>query len=108
MPRSPPQPILLSVAYVNFAAGRTGEGVDSLERARAANPDSVIPRVGLAAYYEREGQHAEAAAAVQEILRVAPDLSAERAMELVPALERMLSSEELARFPDTLHKAGLP
>jgi hypothetical protein len=47
-------------------------------------------------------------AAVQEMLPVVPDLSAERAMELVPGLERILTSEELAQFPDNLQKAGLP
>jgi hypothetical protein len=44
----------------------------------------------------------------QEILRVVPDLSAERAMELIPGLEGMLSPEELAQYPDNLRKAGLP
>ena len=44
----------------------------------------------------------------QEILRVVPDLSTERAMELIPGLERMLSSEELAQYSDNLRKAGLP
>jgi hypothetical protein len=52
--------------------------------------------------------HAKAAAAVQEVLRVVPDLSAERAMELIPGLERMLSSEELAQYQEALRKAGLP
>jgi TolB-like protein/class 3 adenylate cyclase/Tfp pilus assembly protein PilF len=107
-PRSPPQEVLISVAYVNFAAGRREEGADFLERARAARPESLVPRVGLAVYYEMEGQHAKAAAAVQEILRVAPDLTAERAMELIPGLERTVSSEELAQYPDNLRKAGLP
>jgi adenylate cyclase len=107
-PRSPVPGVLISVAYVNFAAGRREEGADFLERARAANPESLVPRVALAAYYEMEGQHAKAAAVAQEILRVVPDLTAERAMELIPGLERTLSSEELAQYPDTLRKAGLP
>jgi adenylate cyclase len=107
-PRSPFQAVLLSVAYVNFAAGRREEGADFLERARAASPDSLIPRVALAAHYEQEGQHAKAAAVVREMLRVVPDLTAEQAMDLIPGLERTVSSEELAQFPDTLRKAGLP
>ena len=98
----------MSVAYVNFVAGRSEEGVDFLERARAASPDSLIPRVALAAYYEREGQHAKAAAVVQEILRVVPDLTAERAMELIPGLASTASSGELAQYRDNLRKAGLP
>jgi hypothetical protein len=96
------------VAYVNFAAGRREEGVKFLERARVAGPESLLPRVVLAGFYEQEGQHAKAAAAVREMLRVVPDLTAERAMELIPGLERMLSSEELAQYPDNLCEAGLP
>jgi adenylate cyclase len=107
-PRSPFPAVLVSVGYVNFAAGRREEGVDFLERARAANPESLPPRVALAGYYEQEGQHAKAAAVAEEILRVVPDLSAERAMELIPGLEQAVSSEELAQFPDNLRKAGLP
>jgi cytochrome c-type biogenesis protein CcmH/NrfG len=107
-PRSPFPAVLLSVAYVNFAAGRREEGVDFLERARAVSPESLAARVALAAYYEQEGQHAKAAAAVREMLRVVPKLTAERAMELIPGLERILSSEELAQYPDNLRKAGLP
>jgi adenylate cyclase len=107
-PRLPNLTLLASVAAVNFAADRREEGADFLERARAASPDSLPPRVVLAAYYEQEGEHAKAAAAVREMLRVVPDLTAKRAMELIPGLDSVLSSEELARFPDTLRKAGLP
>jgi len=107
-PRAPVPVVLTSVAYVNFAAGRREEAVDFLERVRAAAPESLPVRVSLAAYYEQEGQHAKAAAVAQEILRVVPDLSAERAMELIPGLEGMLSSEELAQYQEALRKAGLP
>jgi adenylate cyclase len=107
-PRSPAPALLVSVAYVNFAAGRKEEGVEFFERLRTANPEVLPPRVLLAGYYEGEGQHAKAAAAVQEILRVVPDLTAERAMDLLPGLERAVSSEEFAEFPDNLRKAGLP
>jgi adenylate cyclase len=107
-PRAPLGAVLVGVGYVNFAAGRREEGVDFLERARAAAPESLPVRVMLAGYYEQEGQHAKAAAVAQEMLRVVPELTAESAMELIPGLERILSSEELARFPDNLRKAGLP
>jgi adenylate cyclase len=107
-PRAPVPALLVSVAYVNFVAGRREEAADFFERARVAGPESLPPRVWLAGYYEQEGQHAKAAAAAQEIVRVAPDLNAERAMELIPGLERLLSSEEFAQFPDNLRKAGLP
>jgi adenylate cyclase len=107
-PRAPISGVLVSVAYVNFAAGRRDEAVDFLERARAAAPDGLPQRVMLAAYYEQEGEHAKAASVAEEMLRVVPDLSAERAMELIPGLDQILSSEELAQFPDNLRKAGLP
>jgi adenylate cyclase len=107
-PRLPSMTLLASVAYVNVAAGRREEGMDFMERARAASPDSLAPRVALAAYYEQEGQHAKATAAVREMLRVVPDLTAERAMELIPGLERTVRSEELAHYPDLLREAGLP
>ncbi len=60
------------------------------------------------AYYEREGRHAEAQTAVREILRVVPDLTVERAMQLVPGWEDLLGPEDFARFPDDLRTAGLP
>jgi hypothetical protein len=93
---------------VNFAAGRRDEAVEFFERSRAVAPESLPVRVMLAGYYEQEDQHAKAAAVAEEMLRVVPDLSAERAMELIPGLERILSSEEYAQFPDNLRKAGLP
>jgi tetratricopeptide (TPR) repeat protein len=107
-PRAPPGALLMSVAYVNFAAGRREEAVNFLERVRGAGPESLPARVLLAGYYEQEGEHAKAAAVAQEMLRVVPNLSAERAMELIPGPEKILSPEELARFPDNLRKAGLP
>lgn len=42
------------------------------------------------------------------MLRVRPDLTADDAMELIPGLERVLSAEELASYPDHLRAAGLP
>jgi adenylate cyclase len=107
-PRAPAPAVLTSVAYVNFAAGRRQEAVDFLERARVAQPENLPVRVALVTYYEQEGQHAKATAVAQEILRVLPDLTVERAMELVPGLDQILSDEEYAEFPDNLRKAGLP
>lgn len=62
----------------------------------------------LAGYYGQEGQHAKAATVAEEMLQVVPDLSAKKAMELIPGLDRILSSEEYEQFPDNLRKAGLP
>ncbi len=100
--------LLMTVAYVNWAAGRRAEAVELMERVRLANPDNILARVGLAVYYEGEGQHEEAVAAAREILRVRPDLTAEGAMQLLPGLEAIVDADEFARYPDTLRSAGLP
>ncbi len=60
------------------------------------------------AYYEREGRHEEAQTAVREVLLVVPDLTVERALQLVPGWEDLLGPEEFARTPDALRTAGLP
>jgi class 3 adenylate cyclase len=69
-------------------------------------PDPVhVFRVKL----EAEARAPEKArAVVAEILRVTPDLTVERAMDLILGLDQILSPEELARYPDYLRKAGLP
>jgi adenylate cyclase len=105
-PRSPTG-LLMFVAYVNFGAGRRREAVELLEQVRAANPDDIVSRVGLAVVYEQEGRHEDASAAVREILLVTPDLTVERAMKLIPRWESILSAQEFAQVPDNLGKAGL-
>ncbi len=107
-PRAPTSAVLLTVAYVNFAAGRQEEAVNFMERARTENPELLLPRIALAARYEQEGEHEKARAAAAEILAITPDLTAEIAMEMIPGLERMLRPDEFARYPDNLRKAGLP
>jgi adenylate cyclase len=107
-PRAPITAVLVSVSYVNFAAGRRREAVEFMERACAGSPDFVTGRVTLAGFYELEGAHEKARAEVAEIQRMRPDLSAEDAMELIPGLERLMSPEEFAHFPDHLRTAGLP
>jgi adenylate cyclase len=98
----PPPPLLLSVAFVNFAAGREAEAVEMMEQVRSSNPDNLVARAPLAVYYEQEGRHAEARAAVAEIKQIQPHLTADELMEIVPGLERMSSAV------DHLRKAGLP
>jgi tetratricopeptide (TPR) repeat protein len=107
-PRAPHPGVIAIAAYVNLAAGRRQEAVELFEQARAVYPGDVIGRIVLAAFYEEEGAHEKAQAVVAEILRVTPDLTVERAMDLIPWLDQILSPEELARLPDYLRKAGLP
>ena len=71
------------------------------ERARVANPDLITARIPLAALYESEGRHEEARAAVQEILRVNPDFTADHAAQLSRG---WLTPERIK----ALRSAGLP
>ena len=108
-PRSGPGGNLLMIAaYVNYGAGRRAEAIDLLERVRLASPDNVTVRVTLTGFYGQAGHREEARAAAREALRVTPDLTTERAMQLIPAWEAIVDPEEFARYPDYLRTAGLP
>jgi len=106
-PRAP-RALLVSVAWVNYGAGRREEAVEMWERVRETSPDFIVARIPLAAYYEQGGQHERAAALVEEILRVRADFTAQDAIDLMPGAERAIGSEEFAQFTDALRKAGLP
>jgi adenylate cyclase len=101
----PPAFYLVAVGWVNLRAGREREAVEMWERARAANPDLIHARVALASHYEEQGRHEEARAAVEEILRVNPELTAKQAATM--AVERT-GSEYLAEVEAHLRSAGLP
>jgi tetratricopeptide (TPR) repeat protein len=107
-PRAPISAVLIAVAWVNLAADRRPEAVAFLEKTRDAAPEVLAARVALAVLYEQGGEHAKAGREVDEILRIRPDVTADTAMELVPAGAQLLGAEELARYPDLLRAAGLP
>ncbi len=99
-PRPPPM-FLVVIAAVNFVAGRTQEAVEMYGQARAASPDLITARLGLAYLYESEGRHEEARAMVQEILRLNPHSTAYHAAQLsggATAPEQTMA----------LRRAGLP
>ena len=106
-PRAPTA-LLVTVAFVNYGAGRREEAVEMLERVREANPDLIGALIVLAAHYEQEGQHDRASAVVEEILRVRADFTVQEAIDLLAGLEAILGSEEFGQFTDALRKAGLP
>lgn len=64
-------------AWVNAVAGRREKAVEFFEQARRENPDLVIPRANLAAWYEAKGDHEQASVLVGEILDVVPGFTAE-------------------------------
>ena len=106
-PRAPTG-LRMSLAQVNFAAGRRVEAVAQLEHLRKANPDHIASRVVLAAHYEREGRHGQASTAVGEILRVNPDFDVDRAEAMFPNAEQVFGTQEFAEIVDALRTAGLP
>jgi adenylate cyclase len=101
----PPARYLVGVGWVNLRAGREREAVQMWERARAENPDQVFARVALASHYAERGRHEEARAAVEEILRVSPDLTAKKAASM--GFERF-DPEYFAELEERLRSAGLP
>jgi adenylate cyclase len=103
-----PRALLMIVAFVNLAAGRTEKGIEQMERVRNANPDNILSRLVLADHYEREGRHDQASIAVSEILRTVPDFSVENLLMGFPNLRRNLGFEAFVERVDALRKAGLP
>jgi len=106
-PRAP-SALMVSLALVNYGAGRREEAVEMLERARDASLDLIGGQIVLAAHYEQEGQHDRASAVVEEILRVRADFTVQEAIDLLTGLEPILGSNEFAQFTDALRNAGLP
>ncbi len=95
-------PAWVGLAYVNLRAGRTEQGIELLERVRAANADMVLARIALAGYYESVGRHDEAIVVAQEILRVNPDLTVEQALTRAPP------GFDRNEFAENPRSAGLP
>ena len=93
----------IQVAYIIFGAGRTEKAVELWEEVRAANRDTIVARIPLAALYESEGRHEESRALVQEILAVNPNLTAESAAQLV-----LIWGFDRDEAGDNLRSAGLP
>jgi predicted Zn-dependent protease len=106
-PRAPSM-VLINVAFVNIVAGRREKAAEQLESVRTANPDHIASRALLAAYYEREGLHDQASAAVAEILRITPDFSVATAREMGAGFENAIGPEEFAAYMEALGEAGLP
>jgi TolB-like protein/DNA-binding winged helix-turn-helix (wHTH) protein len=88
-------------AWVNATAGRREKAVEFFEQARRDNPDLVIPRANLAAWYEANGNHEEARILTGEILGVVPSFTAERGA-------RHVSPQLCDGARELLARAGLP
>jgi TolB-like protein/Tfp pilus assembly protein PilF len=104
----PPHGLLMALAYINYGAGRKAEAIELLEKVRRENEDNILVRVGLTAFHQREGDKQYAHELTQQILRINPDITAEIAKGLIPALERIHPKSEVDRYADDLAAAGLP
>ena len=89
------------VGYVYFAAGRMEEGAAVFETLRAANPDLIVARIPLVAYYVEIGEEDRAREIAAEILEVNPSFTAESA---ALGSAGILEEEDVAR----LRSVGLP
>ncbi|MBW2279291.1 MAG: tetratricopeptide repeat protein [Deltaproteobacteria bacterium] len=66
------------LGYAYMQAGRADEATELFERSRRADPNLILPRLGLMSLYLGSGQGEEARRVVDEILEINPDLTAER------------------------------
>ncbi len=66
------------LGYAYMRAGRPDEGTELFERARRADPNLILPRLGLISLYHGSGRDEEARRLVAEILAINPDLTAEK------------------------------
>jgi TolB-like protein len=104
----PPHGLLMALSYINYGAGRKAESIALVEKVRAENKDNILARVALAAYHQREGDQEYAKTLAREILEINPEMTVERGMELIPALEKITPKNEFVRYADDLAAAGLP
>ena len=92
----------LGIAYrVN---GQYEKAIEICKKALSDSPDNVSEYITLAASYSPINRAEDASKAVEEILRIQPDLSLEYFVNTLP----YKNQEELDKFINALRKAGLP
>ena len=89
----------MTIAFVNYRAGRIDEAVAHMERAAAQNPDLILPRLLLIFHNDAEGRSGDARVIAAEIRAINPDLTAAEANRMGAS-----SFEGLEAF----RRAGLP
>jgi len=94
---------LAATGWAHFAAGRYEEAIEWLEQSRQSKPDHNLAHRGLAASYAIVGRLEEARAALEEELRLEPDISIEKVRFELSATD----PDFLERYCDALRKAGM-
>jgi TolB-like protein len=103
-PRDPAKELFLfATAVAHFAAGRYTESVEWAQRMLRHDPRAELAYRTLAASYAQLGRLDEARSALDEALRLEPDLSLRKVRHQNPTTD----PEFLARWLDGLRKAGL-
>ena len=101
---NPAPGILGLLAVLNYRVNRVDKAVELWERARAASPDFIGPRLQLTYHYETTGEHDRARELAGEIRRINSTLTVSDAEEL----SRVLLPNEPTAYLDALRRAGLP
>jgi tetratricopeptide (TPR) repeat protein len=103
-PHSPGKGLFFeSMAWAHFAAGRYGEAVAWARRTLEFDPRDDLAYRTLAASYAQLGRLEEARKAVEEGLRLDPDLSLRKVRQQNPTTD----ADFMARWLDGLRKAGV-
>ena len=104
-PKHPGTNPLDAMTWAHFAAGRYEQAVDWAEQSLERHPHrNELAYRGLAASYGQLGRLDEARAAVEQQLRIDPELS----LAKVRSQNRATNSDFLERWLEGLRKAGLP
>ncbi|MCP4002767.1 MAG: adenylate/guanylate cyclase domain-containing protein [bacterium] len=91
----PPASWWTTLASTRYLTGRREEAVAIWERSRGANPDEIHVRIALAWHYATNGARERASEIVREIRVVNPELTPERARDLIAPIGTPMRSEEL-------------
>ncbi len=101
---NPPPSLVGFLGLLNYRAGRVAKAVELWERARAVSPDWIPPRLQLAYYYETAGQHDQARAMANEILRV----NREFTLYYAEPFARYVMPDDPTPYLEALRRAGIP
>jgi adenylate cyclase len=100
----PPSWYLASLGGAYFMLGQYEDAITAFERGRQLAPESVFPRVGLAAAYSELGRQKEARAEADEVLKLDPKFSVASYVKGT----YYKNKEDADRYSAALRKAGLP
>ena len=99
----PPNRALQNMGMAYRMAGRYEEAIETLGQLTRREPNQLLAHVSLTATYMEAGREDQAFAEAAEVLRIDPNFSAERFINILPYKDKT----ELDRYLMALQKAGL-